>query len=79
MFEISRACNSVGFKNYQLNDEARTYHRIYDWTNEVLFDSLAEGYLIQGNKELAIINYKISLKLDPENKNALNQLAWLVK
>lgn len=41
------------------------------------FDSLAEGYLIQGNKELAIVNFDLSLKLDPQNQNASNRLREL--
>lgn len=41
------------------------------------FDSLAEGYLEQGNNQLAIINFKQSLKLDPQNQNALDKLKFL--
>ena len=42
------------------------------------FDSLAEGYLIQGNKELAIKNFDLSLKLDSQNQNAIDRLKELV-
>ncbi|HYC84048.1 MAG TPA: alpha/beta hydrolase [Chryseosolibacter sp.] len=38
------------------------------------FDSLAEGYLIQGNKDLAIKNFDLSLKLDSHNQNAISRL-----
>jgi dienelactone hydrolase len=41
------------------------------------FDSLAEGYLIQDNKELAIKNFYLSLKLDSQNQNAINRLKEL--
>lgn len=41
------------------------------------FDSLAEGYLIQGNKELAIMNFDLSLKLDSHNQNAIDRLKEL--
>lgn len=41
------------------------------------FDSLAEGYLIQGNKTLAIRNFNLSLELDPRNQNAINRLREL--
>lgn len=34
------------------------------------YDSLGEAYMTDGNNELAIENYKISLKLNPENENA---------
>jgi dienelactone hydrolase len=41
------------------------------------FDSLAEGYLIQGNKDLAIRNFELSLNLDPQNQNAIDRLKEL--
>ena len=43
------------------------------------YDSLAEGYMADGNKELAIIYYEKSLKLNPGNGNAVNQLKNLKK
>lgn len=41
------------------------------------YDSLGEGYMVQGEKELAIANYKKSLELNPKNVNATVQLALL--
>ncbi|UXE67147.1 MAG: alpha/beta hydrolase [Chryseotalea sp. WA131a] len=41
------------------------------------FDSLAEGYLVQGNNELAKKNFNLSLKLDPQNQNAIEKLRKL--
>jgi len=38
------------------------------------YDSLAEAYMNAGNKELAIENYERSLKLNPGNTNAVEQL-----
>jgi tetratricopeptide (TPR) repeat protein len=35
-----------------------------------VYDSLGEAYMIKGNKEEAIFNYDKSLKLNPKNKNA---------
>ena len=35
-----------------------------------VYDSLGEAYMIKGNKEEAIMNYEKSLKLNPKNKNA---------
>lgn len=35
------------------------------------YDSLGEAYLKDGNKELAILNYKKAVKLDPTNLNAV--------
>ena len=41
------------------------------------WDSLAESYMIRGNKELAIRYYEKSLRLDPGNSNAVEQLKKL--
>ncbi|MEZ5044031.1 MAG: S41 family peptidase [Saprospiraceae bacterium] len=38
------------------------------------YDSLAEGYLADDNKELALLNYEKSLALNPENFNAEDQI-----
>lgn len=43
------------------------------------YDSLAEGYLRNGQKELAIANYQKSLELNPENTNAKKRLDELRK
>lgn len=42
-----------------------------------VYDSLAEAYEANGNRELAIKNYKRSLELDPKNGNAIVQLKRL--
>lgn len=41
------------------------------------WDSLAESYMIKGNKEFAIKYYEKSLQLDPGNTNAVEQLKKL--
>jgi len=41
------------------------------------YDSLGEGYMVHGDKDLAIANYKKSLELDPKNANATSKLAEL--
>lgn len=41
------------------------------------FDSLGEAYEVAGNKDLAIVNYRQSLKLNPDNKHAEQQLKEL--
>lgn len=38
------------------------------------YDSLGEGYMVAGNAELAILNYKKSLELNPNNTNAVTML-----
>lgn len=42
-----------------------------------LFDSLAEAFLFIGDKAKARENFKKSLKLNPENQNAINRLKQL--
>lgn len=39
-----------------------------------VYDSLGEGYMKSGQKDLAIQNYEKSLQLDPQNTNAVNML-----
>jgi CubicO group peptidase (beta-lactamase class C family) len=42
-----------------------------------VYDSLGEAYMTSGNKELAIVNYKKSLELNPKNENAVTMLKKL--
>ncbi len=42
-----------------------------------VYDSLAEAYMVNGNKELAILNYKKSLELNPQNNGAITMLKKL--
>ena len=43
------------------------------------FDSFAEAYMENGDKELAMKYYKKSLELNPENENAKDMLKKLEK
>ncbi len=42
-----------------------------------VYDSLGEGYMSAGQKDLAIANYKKSLELNPKNENAVAMLQKL--
>jgi tetratricopeptide (TPR) repeat protein len=42
-----------------------------------VYDSLGEAYLASGDKELAAINYKKALELDPKNQSAADALKKL--
>ncbi|MEO8209219.1 MAG: tetratricopeptide repeat protein [bacterium] len=44
-----------------------------------VYDSMGEAYMLVGNNELAIENYKKSLELDPSNNNAIERLEKLQK
>jgi tetratricopeptide (TPR) repeat protein len=41
------------------------------------FDSLGEGYMIAGQKELAIRNYEKSMEMNPQNTNGADMLKKL--
>ena len=43
------------------------------------YDSLGEAYMNNGDKELAIANYKKSLTLNPQNSNGVETLKKLEK
>ncbi|MGS0526446.1 serine hydrolase [Zobellia nedashkovskayae] len=47
-----------------------------DWN---AYGSLADSYLKNGNNEQAIINYRKSLEINPENENAIGKLNSLKK
>ena len=42
-----------------------------------VYDSLAEAYMINGDRDLAIKNYEKSLELDPKNTNSVEMLTKL--
>lgn len=42
-----------------------------------VYDSLGEAYMVHGDKELSIANYKKSLELNPKNTNATAKIAEL--
>jgi CubicO group peptidase (beta-lactamase class C family) len=44
-----------------------------------VYDSLAEAYANDGQKQLAIENYRKSLEMDPKNQNAVDKLKELEK
>lgn len=74
-FNDENELNNLG---YQLINDSRVEDaiKIFDllvtefpnWFNS--YDSLGEAYLLSGNTELAIKNYKKSLELNPKNENA---------
>lgn len=67
---LSRGKNKEAIQILKLN--AETYPQ-----SPNVYDSLGEAYLSVGDKDEAINNYRKSLKLDPNNKNAVEQLAKL--
>lgn len=76
------AVNNAGYHLLWSNHHADAI-RIFRFNTELhpqsanSFDSLGEGYMESGEKQLAIENYKKSLALDPKNSNAVTQLKKL--
>jgi tetratricopeptide (TPR) repeat protein len=44
-----------------------------------VYDSLAEGYMLDGQNELAIMYYKKSVEINPDNENGKRKLEELMK
>ena len=69
-----------GFLRSKKLPEALAYFKLnvefYPKSSNV-YDSLAEGYMANGEKELAIANYKKSLEINPKNNNAVEMLKKL--
>ena len=67
---MQRKKNKQAIKIFVLNVEA--YPEAYN-----TYDSLAEAYMKNGDKQAAIKNYKKSLELNPKNTNAEKMLEKL--
>jgi CubicO group peptidase (beta-lactamase class C family) len=74
--------NRVGYQLLQMKKVAEAIE-IFKLNVEMFpqssnaYDSLGEGYMIHGDREPSIANYKKSLELDPNNTNATSRLAQL--
>lgn len=74
--------NSLGYELLRLN-KLEDAVRIFQWNTELypkswnVYDSLAEAYMTQGKKELAILYYKKSLELNPDNIDGRSKLKEL--
>jgi len=74
--------NALGYQLVQAN-KLKQAIRIFQLNIEAYpssgntYDSLAEAYMDDGNKQQAIANYKRSLQLNPANNNAIKMLQKL--
>ena len=74
--------NSVGYsllEQKKIADAIAVFKangELYPQSSNV-YDSLGDAYMANGEKELAIANYKKSLELDPKNKNAVEMMKKL--
>ncbi|WP_055443357.1 serine hydrolase [Lacinutrix himadriensis] len=74
--------NSIGYKLLQAEkvDEAVSVFKLIVDTfpkSSNAYDSYAEGLMTQGNNEQAIVNYKKSVELNPNNQNGIDFLKKL--
>ncbi|UCE41445.1 MAG: serine hydrolase [Candidatus Aminicenantes bacterium] len=82
---LAQELNTLGY--YLLTEKKRTKDAIEIFKLNIKaypkyangYDSLAEAYMISGDKKLAIKNYAKSLELNPNNANAVEKLNELVK
>jgi cytochrome c-type biogenesis protein CcmH/NrfG len=44
-----------------------------------VYDSLGEAYMVAGDKEMAIINYRISVQINPNNRDGVAALKKLTE
>jgi CubicO group peptidase (beta-lactamase class C family) len=76
--------NRAGYQLLQINKKKEAIE-IFKINTEAFpksgnaYDSLGEAYLADGNKKLAIVNYKKSIELDPSNENGKKILAEISK
>jgi CubicO group peptidase (beta-lactamase class C family) len=81
-FVTANALNRAGYTELTAHNykAAVTLFRVFTALypdNGNAFDSLGEAYLAMGEKNLAVINYELSLKLNPENTHAREVLEKL--
>jgi tetratricopeptide (TPR) repeat protein len=79
---VERIVNDLGYDllGFNKHDEAIKvfqYNTIHYPGSANAYDSLGEAYMIHGEKELAIQNYRKSLELNPGNSNAREMLKKL--
>lgn len=79
---LEQTVNGIGYTHIRA-DELEKALEVFKLNTEYFpeafntWDSLAEAYMLMGNKELAVKYYKKSLDLNPENNNAVEQLKKL--
>ena len=81
-FKSDRELNQYGYSLLQ-NDKVKEAIEIFkllvsEFPNSAnAYDSLGEGYLKDGNEELALLNYEKSVELNPDNNYGKDQITIL--
>lgn len=81
---LEHQVNDLGYAYLQRSHTeiaiAAFVHNVGEYaTSSNAFDSLGEAYMAAGKRELAIVNYRRSIKLDPRNTSAARMLEQLTK
>lgn len=78
-----RAINSLGYEFLRQRSDPRTAIAIFELNAERhpeswnVWDSLAEGHMVAGDRQAAIDLYEKSLEMNPDNTNATQKLTEL--
>jgi tetratricopeptide (TPR) repeat protein len=81
-FFKERTLNTLGYQQLQVQ-HTQAAVTLFKLNVEIYpngfntYDSLADAYMAQGDREAAILNYRKSLALNPENTNAVQMLKKL--
>jgi hypothetical protein len=83
-FISERSINATGYqelgkKNFDMAISLFKINTILYPQSANVFDSLGEGYMVNGDDKNAIENYKKSLELDPDNENAKEMIQQILK
>ncbi len=79
---LESAVNTIGYRYIRANDLDKAFELLKLNTEYFpdafnTWDSLAEVYMLKGEKDLAVKYYKKSLELNPNNTNAVEQIKKL--
>lgn len=66
--EAGRVDQAIGLLQYNVETRPQSANA---------FDSLGEAYAVKGDREQALVNYRRSVELDPDNRHAINVIARL--
>ena len=83
-FISERTINATGYRelgknNFDLAISIFKINTILYPQSANVFDSLGEGYMVNGDDKNAMKNYKRSLDLDPDNENAKEMIVQILK
>jgi len=80
---VESSINAMGYRHLE-NGEIEVAISVFELNTETFpssantWDSLAEAIMTKGDHEAAILYYRVSLKLDPDNSNAARMIAQMV-